>query len=132
MKKRNPLQYTTVVKEDYLYVVITGDYLMFEFKKIYSDVLEVVLEKNLSKILFDAEEVKGNIITLERYQMAEFAAYEALKFRERGLLKLAIAIYGKIPPIDPYRFGEIVARAFGLNLKVTTKIEEAIKFLNSN
>lgn len=132
MTIRTPIKYSTIIKEDYLFVKVTGHYMLFEVKQMYTNVLEILLEKKLSKVLFDVEDVKGDITTLERFLLAEYAAYEALDFKTKGLQKLAIAFYGKIPPIDPYRFGEIVAKARGLNIKVTTDYNEAIKFLEVN
>jgi hypothetical protein len=48
---------------------------------------------------------------------------------EKGLLGLTASFYGIEPIIDPERFGELVARNLGLNLKVTTDKKEAFQFL---
>ena len=92
----------------------------------------MLVEKNISKILFDAYKVKGKITTMDRYDLAEYAAIEAINFILKGLSKLSVAFYGVEPIIDPERFGELVAKNRGLNVKVTTDKNEALQFLELN
>jgi hypothetical protein len=131
MIERTPLNYVAAKKSDYLNVNVSGFYSLSEVKKLYTEVLEIVVDKKLSKLFVDVCHVQGKITMLERFYFGEFAALEAIRFKGLGLNKIAIAFYGIEPIIDPGRFGEIVARNRGLNLKVSTEFEEAIQFLQS-
>jgi hypothetical protein len=95
----------------------------------YIDALESLLDNNFSKLFFNAYKVKGKVTTIDRYYFGEFAALESLKYMGKGLKRIAVSVYGIEPIIDPERFGEIVARNRGLNLKVTTDKNEALQFL---
>ena len=95
----------------------------------YTDALESLLDNKFSKLFFNAYKVEGKVSTIDRYYFGEFAAFESLEYMRKGLLKIAVSVYGREPIIDPERFGEIVARNRGLNLKVTTNKNEALQFL---
>lgn len=129
MLERTPLNYVKEEKDDYLNVTVSGFYSLAEVKKIYTELLEILVDKNLSKLFVNVCQVQGKITMLERYYFGEFAAWEAIRFTGLGLNKISIAFYGIVPIIDPDRFGEIVARNRGLNVKVTTDINEALQFL---
>jgi len=128
-QERTPIQYTPLEKDGYLKVSVSGYYSLSEVKKMYTHALEIIIEKELSKIFFDSFAVHGRITTTERFYMGEFAAMEAIKFRNKGLENFTVAFYGKEPIIDPARFGELVAKNRGLKIKVTTDIDEALQFL---
>ena len=129
MQKNTPLKYSLVVKESYLSVTVSGHFSLAEVKIMYIDALESLLENDLSKLFFNAYKVKGKVTTIDRYYFGEFAALESLKYMGKGLKRIAVSVYGIEPIIDPERFGEIVARNRGLNLKVTTDKNEALQFL---
>lgn len=129
MQKKLPLKYSLKVKDSYLSVSVSGHFSLSEAKIMYADALTILFEKNLSIILFDAAKVKGKVTTLERYYFGEFAAFESLKYLRKGLKRITVSICGEEPIIDPKRFGEIVARNRGLNLKVTTDKNESLQFL---
>jgi len=129
MQKRTPLKYSFEVKDSYVSVTVTGNFSLSDAKKMYTDALDTLMDKKLSKLFFNAYKVKGYVKTIDRYFLGEFAALESLKYMEKGLLGLTASFYGKEPIIDPERFGELVARNLGLNLKVTTDKKEALQFL---
>jgi len=129
VQKNTPLKYSLVVKESYLSVTVSGHFSLAEVKIMYIDALESLLENDLSKLFFNAYKVKGKVTTIDRYYFGEFAALESLKYMGKGLKRIAVSVYGIEPIIDPERFGEIVARNRGLNLKVTTDKNEALQFL---
>ena len=129
MQKKTPLKYSLVVKDSYLSVTLSGHFSLSDVKIMYTDALESLLDNNFSKLFFNAYKVKGKVTTIDRYYFGEFAAFESLEYMRKGLLKIAVSIYGREPIIDPERFGEIVARNRGLNLKVTTNKNEAFQFL---
>ena len=129
MQKTSPLKYSSKVKNNFLSVTVSGHFSLSEAKIMYTAALEYLLENNLSKLFFDAFRVKGVVTTMDRYYFGEFAAFESLKYIGKGLKKITVSICGEEPIIDPRRFGEIVARNRGLNLKVTTDKNESLQFL---
>ena len=129
MQKTSPLKYSSKVKNNFLSVTVSGHFSLSEAKITYTAALEYLLENNLSKLFFDAFRVKGVVTTMDRYYFGEFAAFESLKYIGKGLKKITVSICGEEPIIDPRRFGEIVARNRGLNLKVTTDKNESLQFL---
>ena len=129
MQKKTPLKYSLVVKDSYLSITVSGHFSLSDVKIMYTDALESLLDNNFSKLFFNAYKVKGKVTTIDRYYFGEFAALESLKYMGKGLNRIAVSIYGIEPIIDPERFGEIVARNRGLNLKVTTDKIEALQFL---
>ena len=129
MQKNNPLKYSLVVRDSYLSVTVSGHFSLSDVKIMYTDALESLLDNNFSKLFFNAYKVIGKVTTIDRYFFGEFAALESLRYMGKGLKRIAVSVYGKEPIIDPERFGEIVARNRGLNLKVTTDKNEALQFL---
>ena len=129
MQKKTQLKYSFAIKNSYLSVTVSGHFSLSEAKIMYTAALEYLLENNLSKLFFDAFRVKGVVTTMDRYYFGEFAAFESLKYIGKGLKKITVSICGEEPIIDPRRFGEIVARNRGLNLKVTTDKNESLQFL---
>ncbi len=129
MQKKTPLKYSLVVKDSYLSVTVSGHFSLSDVKIMYTDALESLLDNNFSKLFFNAYKVKGKVTTIDRYYFGEFAALESLKYMGKGLKRIVVSVYGIEPIIDPERFGEIVARNRGLNLKVTTDKNEALQFL---
>jgi len=129
VQKTSPLKYSSKVKNNFLSVTVSGHFSLSEAKIMYTAALEYLLENNLSKLFFDVVKVKGEITTMDRYYFGEFAAFESLKYIGKGLKKITVSICGEEPIIDPRRFGEIVARNRGLNLKVTTGKNESLQFL---
>lgn len=131
IRKKLPLKYSFTSKGSYLSINVSGDYSVSDSQKMFTESLEKLMETNLSKVFFNVCKVKGKITTMNRYELAEYAAIEAINFTLKGLSKLAIAFYGVEPIIDPERFGELVARNRGLNIKVLTNKQEALQFFDS-
>jgi len=129
MQKRIPLKYSFVVKDSYLSVTVSEHFFLSDAKKMFTDALEILVDKKLSKLFFDVYEVKGTVTTMDRYYFGEFAALESLKHLGKGLKRITVSFYGIEPIIDPNRFAELVARNLGLNIKVTTDKNEAFQFL---
>jgi len=129
VQKKTPLKYSFLIKDNYLSVTVSGHFSLSDVKIMYTDALESLLDNKFSKLFFNAFKVKGKVTTIDRYYFGEFAALESLKYMGKGLKRIAVSVYGIEPIIDPERFGEIVARNRGLNLKVTTNKNEALQFL---
>jgi len=129
MQKRTPLKYKFEVRDNYVSVTVSGYFSLSEAKKMYTDALGKLVDKKISKLLFNVRKVTGKVTTMDRYYLGEFAALESIKYMRKGLQSNAVAFYGIEPIIDPERFGELVARNRGLNLKVTSEKKEALLFL---
>jgi hypothetical protein len=131
IRKKLPLKYSFTPKGTYLSINVSGHYSVSDSKKMFTESLEKLMETNLSKAFFNVCKVKGKITTMNRYELAEYAAIEAINFTLKGLSQLAIAFYGIEPIIDPERFGELVAKNRGLNIRVTIDKNEALQFLEN-
>jgi len=129
MQKRTPLKYSIVVKDNYVSVTVLGYFSLSDAKIMYADALETLADRKLSKLFLNIYNVKGDVKTLDRFYIGEFAALESLKYLRIGLERIDVSIYGKEPMIDPERFDEIVARNLGLNIKITTDKNKAFQFL---
>jgi hypothetical protein len=129
MQKRIPFKYSFEVKDSYLSVTVSGHFSLPDAMKMYTESLEILVDKKLDKLFFNVLKVKGTVTTMDRFNLGEFAAFESIKYMGKGLLWIAVTFYGKEPIIDHKRFGELVARNRGLNLKVTTDKSEAFQFL---
>ena len=129
MQKSTPLKYSFAIKDKYVNVTVSGNFSLSDAKKMYIDALDKLVDNKLSKLFFNVYKVKGYVKTIDRYYLGEFAALESLKYMEKGLLGLTASFYGIEPIIDPGRFGELVARNLGLNIKVTIDKKEALQFL---
>ena len=126
-----PLKYSFKEIDKYLSVNVSGHFNLYDAKKMFTEALEMLVKKKLFKLFFNVYKVKGRITTMDRYDLGEYAAIEAINFLLKGLQKLSVTFYGKEPIIDPERFGELVAKNRGLNIKVTTDKNEALNFLEN-
>lgn len=99
-----------------------------ELTQVFRDALDAAHEHKRFKVLIDANNVKGQLSTLDRYKGASFLSEQNLS----GPVRVTtIAIVGQEPLIDPGRFGETVARNRGVNGRVFTDLDKAIVWLTS-
>lgn len=67
---------------------------------------------------------------MHRFSYADFAAEELHAFSSRGTLSgIRLAYVGKVPVIDPSRFGETVAGNRGVDVKVFDSVDDALRWL---
>jgi hypothetical protein len=130
-QQKVPLKYSFKEIDNYLSVNVSGNFTLSDAKKMFTEALEMLVKKKLFKLFFNVYKVKGRITTMDRYHLADYAAMEAINFLLKGLPRLSVAFYGIEPIIDPERFGELVAKNRGLNIKVTTDKNEALNFLEN-
>jgi len=117
-----------VLEDGYVCLQCTGYCTLEAVKDLYSSAVNAALEHGSSHVLIDAIEVKGDLTLLERYESSEYLAREILR-RAPGKIK-KIAVCSMEPPLDPQRFGEIVAKNRGINAKATTDMDEAVAWLD--
>jgi len=115
------------LEDGYVRLQCTGCCTLEAVKELYSNAVDTALEYGNSQILIDAIEVKGDLTLLERYESSGFLAWEIMR-RAPGKIK-KIVVCSMVPPLDPQRFGEIVAKNRGINAKATTDMNEAVEWL---
>ena len=121
-----PIESRSEVHKSYLHMLCWGSFKFEDMKNIFSQVFELVVEKKLNKILIDGMEVSGTPPTmLERYDLGEYVAQLCFRYKK----PFQIAVAGKVPLVDPERFGETVARNLGVNGRVFTDLEESLIWL---
>jgi len=121
-----PIESRSEVHKTYLHMLCWGSFKFEDMKNIFSQVFELVVEKKLKKILIDGMEVSGTPPTmLERYDLGEYVAQLCFRYKK----PFQIAVAGKVPLVDPDRFGETVARNLGVNGRVFTDLEESLLWL---
>ena len=114
------------VYKSYVHVLCWGSFKFEDLMKIFSKTFELAVDKKLNKILIDGMEIQGTPPTmLERYDLGEYTAELCFKYKR----PFQIAVAGKVPFVDPDRFGETVARNLGVNGKVFTELEESLLWL---
>ncbi|MBI3546409.1 MAG: hypothetical protein HY081_07440 [Gammaproteobacteria bacterium] len=108
-----------------------GDYLLTEFCGIFSEtagkqcidaMIAAALETNCRKVLLDCRKMTGAMPIMARFQVAVYAA----KTRET-ISK--IALLNRAEVILPDNFVENVAVNRGVNVKVHTDFDEALRWL---
>lgn len=116
---------------EHLYVRCSGEFSLEEAQAKFLLIMDAMAEHGKGKVMIDVLELRGHPTTLERFRYAEFAA-NALIARATELCDdTRFAYVGEEPIIDPYRFGENVARNRGMDVKVfaTKEISEAYAWL---
>lgn len=122
-----PIESRSETHKSYLHILCWGSFKFEDLKDIFSKAFELAEEKKLNKILIDGMEVYGTPPTmLERYDLGEYVAQLCFKYKK----PFRIAVAGKVPFVDPDRFGETVARNLGVNGRVFTDLNEALTWLN--
>ena len=118
---------------DYLTIFVSGTFALQLANALTPRILDACAEHRASRLLLDVRAVKGTLWVAERFIYSETFARLYMERRAAGKLDhVQIACVGTSPVIDPQRFGEKVARARGLPLKVSTDIEEALAWLGVN
>ena len=97
-----------------------------EFKRVLLTAIAASQESQRIHILIDGADVTGYLSDVDRFEIATYLS--ELNRQEETYFK-AIAIVGNMPLVDPFRFGETVARNRGVNGRVFTDIKEAIEWL---
>lgn len=124
----------TIPQSDVLHVAAGGPFSMSEAKRTFLDVLHVIEELRLSKVLFDGRQISGNPTIIERFYYGEFVADEVGRLLERnwaGPPPQFAYVLGE-PILDPLRLGETVAVSRGMQVRAFENREEAIVWLGWN
>jgi hypothetical protein len=121
------MRYEIRKEADHTRIDVAGEYEAGAATRILEAGIEAALAQGNRRLLVDARQLTGNPRTMQRFELGESLARYYHEKRGKDFIRLAIV--GNVPLIDPERFGEIVANNRGLPIKVTTDIEEALRFL---
>ena len=107
---------------DYLAARFTGAGVPEEVWRQFESIAENCKRTKNNKVLIDTTKAAGEISLLERFLMGE----RTQTFARYGL---KVACFETPKRIDPQRFGEMVARNRGVNLRVFTDFNAAEEWL---
>lgn len=120
-----------IVRERYLYVIITGRFDLGEAKRSFLQIMEAVNRNAAIKVLIDGRELSGEPTVIERYLYGEFAAHIATwaedKVRPERRPQFSYALVH--PTLDPKRLGETVAANRGMKVGAFDNLPEAATWL---
>src|SRR5215204_1879625 len=114
-----------------LHVVAAGEFSLEEAKRTFLEVLDSVQKLGLSKVLFDGRDVTGEPLLIERFYYGQFAAEHVKSLTEHGWEgeEPQFAYVLSEPVLDWLRFGEMVARNRGLEVRAFNNPDEAVAWL---
>lgn len=121
----------TIPQGDVLHVAAGGPFSLSEAKRTFLDILNVVEELRLAKVLLDGRQITGNPAIIERFYYGEFVADEVQKLIDRGWNgdQPQFAYVLREPVLDPLRLGETVAVNRGVHIRAFEDREDAIVWL---
>ena len=117
---------------DALSILDKDSYLLFEFfgefsieagKQCVDRMAEACAKRDRSKVLLDCRKMTGNMPVFERFKVAEYGATKRDRIERLALLNREDVVL-------PDNFVENVATNRGMDMKVFTDLEEAIRWLN--
>jgi hypothetical protein len=113
-----------------LHATLRGAFTVADAKAAYRGLLDECVAGGAVVVLMDCREVEGDPTVMERFDFSEFVALENVAAVDAGrTAALRVALVGGSPLIDPRRFGETVALNRGAWIKVTTELDEAVRWL---
>ena len=117
---------TSEIRNNYLFLKMTGHFDVFRSKDIVYDALEKLRFHNLNKVFVDVTEVKG----LEEAKESIMKMFILVPMITRSLPKgTKTSFWGTEKQVSKYSFFDDVLPRFGLSVKVTTKPEEGLEWL---
>ena len=120
------MESTSEIRNNYLFLKMTGSFDVFRSKEIIYDALEKLRFHNLNKVFIDVTEVKG----LEEAKESVMKMFILIPFITRSLPKgTKTSFWGTEKQVSKYSFFDDVLPRLGLSVKVTTKPEEGLKWL---
>ena len=120
------------VGTDYVNAVTSGEFELESAKARFPEVLALVEEHKIGKVLFDGLAINGDPLVIERFYYGEFVAESVNGLLLRGWEGATpqFAYVLEEPQLDPYRLGETVAVNRGVNLKAFDNHDEAFAWLS--
>jgi SpoIIAA-like len=125
------LQQNMHFESELLSVEASGDFSLESAKQAFLEMLKSVAQYNAEKILFDARNIQGEPLALERFFYGQFAATESRRIADEHKIVPRFAYVMQHPLSDQTRLGETVAVNRGMNVRVFETVKEAIEWLNT-
>lgn len=120
------IDYLMVIEPAFVRLVYTGEYSATAMLTIIEDGLEAAVENARTGVLFDVSVMTGEPpCVLERFYIGVMGA--RAQRRRKPMVKMAV--YGKEPMVHAERFGETVALNRYALVKVSTRLEDAVRWL---
>jgi len=118
-------------KPEYIQMIFEGDSeTSFTNEALIKQIIEVYVAHKAIKILVDLGKVTGDRTTTQRFELGVLAADKYHEIQSKlNLPNCSFAAVGNEPVVDPNRFTETVAVNRGLNVKVFTEMDKAIRWL---
>ena len=117
---------TSEIRNNYLFLKLTGYFDVFRSKEIVYDALEKLRFHNLNKVFFDVTEVKG----LDEAKESVMKMFILIPLVTRSLPKgTKTSFLGTKKQVSKYSFFDDVLPRLGLSVKVTTKPKEGLEWL---
>jgi hypothetical protein len=111
----------------HLHVDMTGTVDIKSLHDCFREILKTAVQNKLKKVFIDFQCLKGDISNSDRFFLGEFLSNLIQKNIE--YLQIRISAAGAVPLITPERLGETVALNRGVNLHISTSVEEAMEWL---
>jgi hypothetical protein len=124
------MEYTIENRGEYILVSMTGKWDINALKPGFPNLLDILREVRISRILVDGRELTGPFSRIDRYYVNVWLASVNVEYENKDNKPLKIAAVLDKTLLDPERFGEMVARNHGLTMYSTSDIEEAYKWLD--
>jgi len=111
-------------RDGFLLATATGRASLSEAIRVFTKACDVAAEKGLNRILVDCSLVKGELSTLERYELGRTVAEHCTS---RSMTP-KVATVGKPPGVDG--FAALVASNRGVVAETFSELESALGWLN--
>jgi hypothetical protein len=115
------------VEASHILFTAKGSYERLETLEHFRKAFDLANKEKSSRLLIDIRNVVGEIPTMDRFEIGVLLS--DLVLRQSDVQTTRIAIVRNDPIIDPHRFTEIVATNRGVQLKVTSELQEALEWL---
>lgn len=117
-------------REKYLYVSICGPFELRTAKKFSNRIFDACAKYGLTKIIVDCRAVTGPISLMDKFDYFEYTCVKHLEYLNKGKNKPVNSAYVLNKSMfDKENFGTTVAANRGLNVKGTTDVDEALRWL---
>ena len=113
----------------HLLVCVSGIFNLKKSTENMDQIFDACNKYKMSRVLVDFREVKGCPSVMDNFDHVVFTAQKQIQNISTGGQHIRFAYLGSDPFLFNDTFSESVAANRGLDLKITTKIQEAARFL---
>lgn len=121
------IEIEVIEESQWVRLVCRGKFETEAFKSVIRRGIQESDDRRQPHVLFDARELAGTPTTIQRYEIATFAADHYIRRQPATPMRFSLLLDPKV--IDPEGFGQTVARNRGVPVLVTADEREAMAFL---